>query len=242
MWRDQRKRADELAALQAETTLLQVDTLRTELGDLHRAMARRDIELLSALTQVAAVNERLRLQLSTDHTQQTRLVRSIDRLAMFLAAPVVAAIAPAAIVVPPADQGAGTILGGSVDPALASNDAPASTGSSTGDRTGDPSAANAETTELSAHATDSTIDLTDELMAELPVAPATRKEQPLACEVHLQFGDRWIDGFQIEETIHSGDLTQFRLRRQVDGWVLPELFDESEVRVFMQPVVDANLR
>lgn len=210
MWRDQRKRADELAALQAETARLQVETLRTELGDLHRAMARRDVELLSALTQVAAVNERLRLQLSTDHTQQTRLVRSIDRLAMFLAAPVVAAIAPAAVVVPPADQGAGTILGGSVDPALAANDA--------------------------------TIDLTDELIAELPVAPATRKEQPLACEVHLQFGDRWIDGFQIEETIHTGDLTQFRLRRQVDGWVLPELFDESEVRVFMQPVVDANLR
>ena len=207
MWRDQRKRANELAALQAETTRLHVDTLRTELGDLHHAMARRDIELLSALTQVAAVNERLRLQLSTDHTQQTRLVRSIDRLAMFLAAPVIAAIAPATLVVPAADQGAGTILGGSVDPALAP---------------------------------DATIDLTEELMAELPFAPATRKEQPLACEVHLQFGDRWIDGFQIEETINSGDLTQFRLRRQVDGWVLPELFDESEVRVFMQPVVDTS--
>ncbi len=236
MWRDQRKRADELAALQAETARLQVDTLRTELGDLHRAMARRDVELLSALTQVAAVNERLRLQLSTDHTQQTRLVRSIDRLAMFLAAPVVAAIAPAAVVVPSANQGAGTILGGSVDPALAPPDAPVSTGSAQ-----DLTAANAAPTSAPSLSTDSTIDLTDELMAELPVAPATRQEQPLACEVHLQFGDRWIDGFQIEETIHSGDLTQFRLRRQVDGWVLPELFDESEVRVFMQPVVDANL-
>ena len=207
MWRDQRKRATELAALQAETTRLQVDTLRTELGDFHHAMARRDVELLSALTQVAAVNERLRLQLSTDHTQQTRLVRSIDRLTMFLAAPVVAAIVPTTVPVPSADHGAGTILGGSVDPALAP---------------------------------DATIDLTDELMAELPVAPATREEQPLACEVHLQFGDRWIDGFQIEETIQTGELTQFRLRRQVDGWVLPELFDESEVRVFMQPVVDTS--
>ena len=56
--------------------------------------------------------------------------------------------------------------------------------------------------------------------------------------MHLQFGDRWIDGFQIEETVHDGDRTQFRLRRRVDGWVLPELFDESEVRVFTQPVVD----
>jgi hypothetical protein len=56
--------------------------------------------------------------------------------------------------------------------------------------------------------------------------------------VHLQFGDRWIDGFQIEETVQDGGRTQFRLRRRVDGWVLPELFDESEVRVFTQPVVD----
>lgn len=229
MWRDQRKRANELAALQAETTRLQVDTLRTELGDLHHAMARRDIELLSALTQVAAVNERLRLQLATDHTQQTRLVRSIDRLAMFLAAPVIAAIAPATVAVPSADQGAGTILGGSVDPGPTQNSVLGSIGDPT------PAIPTASTP-----ATDSTIDLTDELLAELPVAPATRKEQPLACEVHLQFGDRWIDGFQIEETIHTGELTQFRLRRQVDGWVLPELFDESEVRVFMQPVVDTS--
>ena len=233
MWRDQRKRANELVAIQAETARLQVDTLRTELGDLHHAMARRDVELLSALTQVAAVNERLRLQLSTDHTQQTRLVRSIDRLAMFLAAPVIAAIAPATLVVPGADQGAGTILGGSVDPALA----PAFGATSSDAGAHSPHAAHAAD---AAQPTDATIDLTEELMAELPVAPATRKEQPLACEVHLQFGDRWIDGFQIEETINSGDLTQFRLRRQVDGWVLPELFDESEVRVFMQPVVDTS--
>ncbi len=217
MWRDQRKRATELAALQAETTRLQVDTLRTELGDLHHAMARRDVELLSALTQVAAVNERLRLQLSADHTQQTRLVRSIDRLAMFLAAPVINGTTPTPLP-PAADGGAGTILGGSIDPSL---------GASPDDER---------------DARDATIDLTDEIIADLPVAPATREERPLACEVHLQFGDRWIDGFQIEETIHTGELTQFRLRRQVDGWVLPELFDESEVRVFMQPVVDSNVR
>lgn len=79
-----------------------------------------------------------------------------------------------------------------------------------------------------------------ELPAEVPVAPATRAEQPLECEVRLRFGDRWIDGFQIEETIHCGTNIQFRLRRRVDGWVLPELFDESEVRVFMQPVVDSS--
>ena len=84
------------------------------------------------------------------------------------------------------------------------------------------------------------IDLTGDLFGDLPVAPATRAERPLRCEVHLQFGDRWIDGFQIEETVHDGVVTKFRLRRRVDGWVLPELFDESEVRVFTQPVVDGT--
>ena len=214
-WRGRRKRAEELAAVQSEAARMQVDTLRTELGEFHHAMARRDVELLSALTQVAAVNERLRLQLSADHTQQTRLVRSIDRLAMFLAAPVINGTTPTPLP-PAADDGAGKILGGSIDPSLGSFREP------------------------ERDARDATIDLTDEIMADLPVAPATREERPLACEVHLQFGDRWIDGFQIEETIHTGDLTQFRLRRQVDGWVLPELFDESEVRVFMQPVVDSS--
>jgi hypothetical protein len=86
---------------------------------------------------------------------------------------------------------------------------------------------------------DSAIDLTADPLGDLPVAPATRAERPLRCEVHLQFGDRWIDGFQIEETVHDGDRTRFRLRRRVDGWVLPELFDESEVRVFTQPVVES---
>ena len=89
---------------------------------------------------------------------------------------------------------------------------------------------------------DQELDTTIDLTSDLPIAPATRAERPLECEVHLQFGDRWIDGFQIEETIRTGSVTQFRLRRQVDGWILPELFDECEVRVFMQPVVEANAR
>ena len=203
---------------------MQVETLRAELGELHREVARRDVELLSALTQVAAVNESLRLELTTEHTNQARLARAIDRLAMFIAAPPVVLAAPIAERKPePADQGAGTIIGGSVDPSRAPRVIEAAA-------------------EVRTDLPDTTIDLTEEMIAELPVAPATRQERPLACEVHLQFGDRWINGFQIEETIRSGDITRFRLRRQVDGWVLPELFDESEVRVFMQPVVEATPR
>ena len=218
-WKRRRQHAAELAAVHAETARLQVETLRTELGDVHRAVARRDIELMRVLADVASANTELRMQLEHDQSNRASLSRAMDRLTMFIAAPPIPPAIPLPLPppIPPADHGAGTIIGGSVHPTREPNDVVEDTPSPP----------------------DATIDLTAELIADLPVAPATRAERPLECEVHLQFGDRWITGFQIEETIRDGDVTQFRLRRQVDGWVLPELFDESEVRVFMQPVVEA---
>lgn len=216
-WKRRRQHAAELAAVHAETARLQVETLRTELSDVHRAVARREIELMRVLADVASANTELRMQLEHDRSNRAGLTRAMDRLTMFIAAPAIAAPAVAAAPIPPADHGAGTIIGGTVNP------------------TREPTVV----VEDSSVSADATIDLTAELIADLPVAPATRAERPLECEVHLQFGDRWITGFQIEETIRDGEVTQFRLRRQVDGWVLPELFDESEVRVFMQPVVEA---
>jgi len=228
-WRRRRQHAAEVAAVHAEISRLQVETLRTELGELHREVARRDVELLRALLEVAAVNSELREQLEAEQTHRVKLTRAIDRLAMFIAAPAIAApinASPLDAAPETADLGAGNVIGGSVDPSRA------------------PRVIATEPDPITATSGDKTdrgnqgvpvIDLT----ADLPIAPATRAERPLACEVHLQFGDRWINGFQIEETIRVGDVTQFRLRRQVDGWVLPELFDETEVRVFMQPVVDA---
>ena len=154
-----------------------------------------------------------------------RLSRSIERLALFVLAPPVGS---ARIEPEPAAQGAGTVIGGSVDPSRSGTTAGIDlTTDDTSDRT-------------AALTADNTAELIADLTADLPVAPATRDETPLDCEVHLQFGDRWIDGFQIEETIRTGSTVQFRLRRQVDGWVLPELFDECEVRVFTRPVVDAG--
>ena len=200
-----------MVALHAETSRLQVETLRCELGELHREVARRDVELLRALFEVAAVNTELRKQLEIEQTHRSDLTRAIDRLAMFVAAPALTPTIDIGPAVHAADQGAGSIIGGTIDPTTIGSN-------SLGPVTIDPG----------------TIDLT----ADLPIAPSTRAERPLECEVHLQFGDRWINGFQIEETIRTGDVTQFRLRRQVDGWVLPELFDETEVRVFVQPVVE----
>ena len=235
-----RQRAIDLAVLQAETAQLQVEALRAELGGLHHELARRDVELISALTRVAAVTDRLRLQTEQDRDDHHRLTRAIELLTMFIASPPPALGAGSASgAAPPPRQSAGTeqftevvasdpsasagtVIGGSIDPSRLNVDA---TDASPAANVLDP-------------ASEDTIDLTAELVADLPVAPATRAERPLRCEVHLQFGDRWIDGFQIEETVQDGERIQFRLRRRVDGWVLPELFDEAEVRVFTQPVVD----
>lgn len=214
VWRKRRARALDLAVLQADANHLHVEALRTEITMLHHELARRDVELISALTRVATACDGLQQHVEVEHADQARLMRAIDRIGLFLTAPPIITLpAPTGPTAPSAaNNGAGAVIGGSVDPSRA-----------------------AAIAELNL---DGTIDLT----GELPIAPATPAEQPLDCEVHLQFGDRWIDGFQIEETIRTGTITQFRLRRQVDGWILPELFDECEVRVFMKPVIDATAR
>jgi hypothetical protein len=228
-----RQRAIDLAVLQAETAQLQVETLRTEITVLHQELARRDVELISALTRVTAVTDRLRLQTEQDRDDHRRLTRAIELLTMFIASPPPALTAGATQprregpTAPPPEpsSGAGTVIGGSIDPSRLNVDVTDVVGIT-------------DTGTTTPTVNGRAIDLTAEVLADLPIAPAGPDERPLACEVHLQFGDRWIDGFQIEETVHDGDRTMFRLRRRVDGWVLPELFDESEVRVFTQPVVD----
>lgn len=210
---------------------MQINLLRIELTKLHEELARRDIEMVSALSRASTVTDTLRRQLEAEHTTHARLARSIDRLAMFLAAP---PLTPATPVIGTADQGAGTIIGGTIDPSRAPREV----------ETGEVDQPEADAIDLTSdHAgpqDEPVAEALIELPVEVPVAPATRAERPLECEVHLRFGDRWIDGFQIEETIDTGPNIQFRLRRRVDGWILPELFDESEVRVFMQPVVDPS--
>ncbi len=222
-WRKRRARTLDLALLQADTTHLQVEALRTEITMLHHELTRRDVELISALTRVANACDGLQLHVEIGQADQARLMRAVDRIGLFVTAPPIITLPATGATPPAADQGAGSVIGGSIDPSRAA--APP-----TDDRATDAAS--------TAREADTTIDLT----SDLPIAPATRAERPLECEVHLQFGDRWIDGFQIEETIRTGTVTQFRLRRQVDGWILPELFDECEVRVFMQPVVEATAR
>lgn len=49
-------------------------------------------------------------------------------------------------------------------------------------------------------------------------------------EVRGRFGDRWVDGFEICETVPDGRSVRYRLRRILDGAVLPELFDAADIR------------
>ena len=50
-------------------------------------------------------------------------------------------------------------------------------------------------------------------------------------EVRSRFGNRWVDGFAIHEVILGDDgSVGYRLRRATDGFVLPAVFPEDEVR------------
>ncbi len=52
----------------------------------------------------------------------------------------------------------------------------------------------------------------------------------IAVEVRGRFGDRWVDGFEICEVMTTPSGPRYRLRRQRDGVVLPELFDATNIR------------
>ncbi len=54
--------------------------------------------------------------------------------------------------------------------------------------------------------------------------------QQTAVEVRCRFGGRWVDGFEIFDVITDEFGARYRLRRRVDGVVLPELFLATDVR------------
>jgi hypothetical protein len=49
-------------------------------------------------------------------------------------------------------------------------------------------------------------------------------------EMSARFGDRWVDGFEVCEAVSHGGEFRYRLRRRVDGSVLPKLFVADEIR------------
>src|SRR3954452_19087562 len=48
------------------------------------------------------------------------------------------------------------------------------------------------------------------------------RERETAVEVRCRFGERWVDGFEIYEVLHNDLGVRYRLRRRIDGVVLPE--------------------
>jgi hypothetical protein len=58
-----------------------------------------------------------------------------------------------------------------------------------------------------------------------------------AVQVHCRFGDRWVEGFEIHEIIESATALRYRLRRSSDGYVLPTLFTDDDVRGFTRTAV-----
>jgi len=53
-----------------------------------------------------------------------------------------------------------------------------------------------------------------------------------AVEVRCRFGEgeRWVGGFEIVDVLSTDDAWKYRLRRQRDGAILPQLFDAASIR------------
>jgi hypothetical protein len=60
-------------------------------------------------------------------------------------------------------------------------------------------------------------------------------------EMSARFGDRWVDGFEVCEAVSHGIEFRYRLRRRVDGSVLPKLFTAEEIRPAAAVAQERNL-
>jgi len=60
--------------------------------------------------------------------------------------------------------------------------------------------------------------------------PSVDAEPPAAVEVRSGLEDRWVDGFEVCETVNDDQGIRYRIRRLVDRVVLPDLFTEHDVR------------
>jgi len=63
-----------------------------------------------------------------------------------------------------------------------------------------------------------------------PMIDLDDDDHDTSVEVRCRFGDRWVDGFEVCETIHTDAGERYRLRRRLDGTILPELFSASDIR------------
>jgi hypothetical protein len=70
----------------------------------------------------------------------------------------------------------------------------------------------------------------DELMHQPAPMIDLGDDHDTMVEVRCRFGDRWVDGFEVCETIPTDAGERYRLRRRLDGTILPELFAARDIR------------
>lgn len=221
-WRRRRARAEELRALELELATIQIETLRAELvtarteaDDTRAVLAQRDGELTALVERVAATCERLEARADADRAERQALAEALTRIAETLA---VRQVAPG----PAAEVGGSTVIGGSVHP-----------GDATALRVGEPELPEPVVDE--ALVEEPVVVLPDERLLRRGTAPLGAGDE---CSVRFRFDNRWIDGFEICETVREEGRVRYRLRRRLDGWVLPELFEAADVRRFDHAAAD----
>lgn len=80
------------------------------------------------------------------------------------------------------------------------------------------------------HGNDVDEDSSTETVIDLRELEGAEKALHDPVEVRCRFGDRWVDGFEICEVSETDGTLRYRLRRCSDGYVLPTLFVERDVR------------
>ncbi len=73
-----------------------------------------------------------------------------------------------------------------------------------------------------------------------PEPPVDLREADSSRVICCRFGDEWLDGFEIADRVEDADGVGFRIRRRIDGAVLPERFGADDIRPARAPAdVDA---
>jgi hypothetical protein len=179
--------------------------------DVRDSLAARETEVAQMLRRVAETCDALAERVQLDRIERSVLADAVNRLA--------AALSVVSTVPIPALRS--TVLGGTVDPDLAST---------THDV--EPIAEIDLEAEALRDATPAPVPQPT-IEPEAMLTPAPTRELPHdGVEVRCRFGDRWVTGFEVCEVIRFDDVTRYRLRRRSDGSVLPTLFEDKDLRFF----------
>jgi hypothetical protein len=200
-------------------------------------MATRDVDVQRALERVGDACDSLGEHLALERSERIALVDAIARLTMQLASGETVTIGTGAEeAISTLTPTTPTVIGGSITPAPM----PGSGIKARGDRDdGDEVEVDEPAVAVDGRETGEA-DSSDEaapLVIDLRSSTGQAVRHAAGVEVHCRFGDRWVDGFEIHEIVESDSVLRYRLRRCSDGYVLPTLFSDDEVRGFTRTPV-----